>query len=292
MRIVLLLLLLAWSGHASAETVATCKGHIDALPAVIDTPGIWCVDHDLATSVASGAAISVTAHNVTIDCNGFRLGGLPAGPNTLAAGIRADDVLNLTVRNCAIRGFAIGIWTAGGGGHLVTRNRIDGSTLGGIIVGTGRTDGTGVSDGSAVRDNQIWNTGGRFTAAIGIHTWGTVDIVGNTVSNVTALAGTSGTPEATGIDINDNPGTLVERNIVRGLVSSGGYSYAMRLSSDSGRVYFKDNDLMGRSSEANGYGIRCDGGESPALLHGNTLLNFPSPWTGCVDGGNNSQVLP
>src|SRR5688572_25087076 len=214
MRIVLLLLLLAWSGHASAETVATCKGHIDALPAVIDTPGIWCVDHDLATSVASGAAISVTAHNVTIDCNGFRLGGLPAGPNTLAAGIRADDVLNLTVRNCAIRGFAIGIWTAGGGGHLVTRNRIDGSTLGGIIVGTGRTDGTGVSDGSAVRDNQIWNTGGRFTAAIGIHTWGTVDIVGNTVSNVTALAGTSGTPEATGIDINDNPGTLVERNIV------------------------------------------------------------------------------
>ena len=154
------------------------------------------------------------------------------------------------------------------------------------------TDGTGVSDGSAIRDNQIVNTGGRFTTAIGIHTWGTVDIVGNTVSNVTAIAGTSGTPEATGIDINDNPGTLVERNIVRGLVSSGGYSYGIHLSSDSGRVYFKDNDVLGRSSEANGYGIRCDGGESPALLHGNALLTLAHPWTGCTDGGNNSEVLP
>lgn len=289
MRILLVLLVwLAASGGARAETVATCDGYVDTLPAVISTSGTWCLRRSIATTVTSGTAIQVAAHHVTLDCNGFRIGGLGGGTSTLAVGIRATDMLNLTVRNCVIRGFFGGIVTIGGAGHRIEGNTIESSRYVGLFIGGENDTGTAASDNSVVRDNQVTNTGAVYTIGVGIAVAGAVDVIGNVVSSVTALSGTS--PSVRGITIADNPGTLVERNIVRGLLSSGGISYAIFLNIDSGRVFFRENDLMGRSTEVLSYGIRCDGGESPALLHGNALLNFTYGTTGCTDGGNNTEV--
>ena len=71
MRIFLLVLLLATAGVCRGETFASCRGFIDSLPATITSGGTWCLDHDVATSMTSGAAIDIQSNNVTIDCNGF-----------------------------------------------------------------------------------------------------------------------------------------------------------------------------------------------------------------------------
>ena len=42
--------------------------------------------------LAGGAAITIATNNVTIDCNGFKLGGLSAGPSTFANGIQASEL--------------------------------------------------------------------------------------------------------------------------------------------------------------------------------------------------------
>src|SRR5262245_20959189 len=67
----------------AAESYDACAGFIDTVPTTISTQGVWCLRKDLATAVSNGAAISIEANNVTIDCNGFKLGGLAAGPGSL-----------------------------------------------------------------------------------------------------------------------------------------------------------------------------------------------------------------
>src|SRR5690606_14805653 len=93
----------------------------------------------------------VTTNNVTIDCNDFKIGGLAAGSGTATYGIYANDRFNLTVRNCNIRGFQIGIITTEGGGHLIEDNGLDANTYIGIRVR---------SSGSTIRNNRVVDTGG------------------------------------------------------------------------------------------------------------------------------------
>ena len=97
----------------AAESYDSCTAFITALPAVIGTQGTWCMNKDLATAMTSGVAISVQANNVTIDCNGFKLGGLAAGPLSTTRGIESEGRANITVRDCNVRGFAVGIYCDG-----------------------------------------------------------------------------------------------------------------------------------------------------------------------------------
>ena len=106
------------AAHA-AESYDSCVGFIDSIPAVISTQGTWCLRRDLSTSMASGSAITVSANNVTIDCNDFKLGGLAAGNATTTKGINAMGRLNVAVRNCSVRGFLMGIAMEGGGTYTV-----------------------------------------------------------------------------------------------------------------------------------------------------------------------------
>ena len=93
----------------AAESFDNCTGFIDTLPTTISTQGTWCLRKDVATSLSSGSAITINAPNVTIDCNGFKIGGLGAGPNSRTTGILSVNRNNVTVRNCAVRGFFIGL---------------------------------------------------------------------------------------------------------------------------------------------------------------------------------------
>ena len=71
----------------AAPSYDGCAGTIASLPAVITTQGTWCLDADLATGMASGIAIEIRANNVTLDCNGFKVGGLAAGVSTQTYGV-------------------------------------------------------------------------------------------------------------------------------------------------------------------------------------------------------------
>src|SRR5262245_38193952 len=138
-----------------AETV-NCTP-ITSLPAVITVQGVYCFTGDLSTAITTGAAIDIQTNNVVLDLNAFKLGGFAGGFATQAAGIRALNRQNITVKNGTIRGFVQGIWlddNTGGGasrGHVVEDIRADGNTFRGIDVRGSRT---------IVRNNLVVGTGG------------------------------------------------------------------------------------------------------------------------------------
>src|SRR5690606_1672911 len=108
----------------------------------------------------------------------FKIGGLAAGNGSEARGIYASNKQNVTVRNCNIRGFFQGIFLDSGAGHLVEDNRLDGNLETAIYIAN--------ADNSRVRRNAAYDTGGASgrRAAWGIDA--TADIIGNTVSGLSA----------------------------------------------------------------------------------------------------------
>ena len=84
LTILLLAVPAAW-----AETV-NCTP-ITTLPTVITSQGVYCLTGSLKTNMTSGNAIEIQTNNVTIDLNGWKLGGKPAGVGTTVNGIYASD---------------------------------------------------------------------------------------------------------------------------------------------------------------------------------------------------------
>ncbi len=106
---------------------------IDALPYTITEPGSYYLGGNL-TGVAGQNGIRVSAHDVTIDLNGFSLIG---GTGTLR-GVSVDqNIGQLTVRNGTISGWgAYGIFASDPGGHVFVDLRVRGSGLSGIAAGS------------------------------------------------------------------------------------------------------------------------------------------------------------
>ena len=139
---------------AKAET--TLCTEITTLPTTISVQGTYCLKADLATAVATGNAITIATNNVTIDCNGRKLGGLGAGLTTRTQGIYANNRSNITVRDCNIRGFYRGIVLEGtGSGHVVENNALNGITYLGMRIH---------GEGATIRGNRIVNVGGTDDA--------------------------------------------------------------------------------------------------------------------------------
>ena len=114
-RLIGLMFLLSAAG-AGAETINCTE--IAKLPYIITAPGIYCLQSDLSTDIATGAAIEVAADDVVLDLNRHALDGSAAGASTEAYGVYAFDRKNITLRNGTIRGFVSGVLlngaTAGG----------------------------------------------------------------------------------------------------------------------------------------------------------------------------------
>lgn len=260
----------------AAESYDNCTGFVDTLPATISSQGTWCLRHDLGTAITSGSAITVATNNVTIDCNGFKVGGLAAGTNTNANGIHANGHLNTTVRNCNVRGFYIGILTRSGGGDLIENNRLDGNTYLAIYVG---------SPGSTIRDNRVIDTGGSTLTpeiAFGISAVNGVDVLDNTVSGMTTTS-QEGNASSYGIYANTNGDGSVVGNRVRG----AGIVYGI-YSAFSGRLIVRDNDLQG-SGAANSIGVYCVGNqtaEATATARDNVIAGFATGIQNCLSANN------
>jgi hypothetical protein len=261
----------------AAQSYDNCAGFIDTLPATISTQGVWCLRHDLSTAMTSGAAITVTTNNVTIDCNDFKLGGLAAGVGTNARGISAVSRFNLTVRHCNIRGFLHGLIADGGGGHLAERNGFDANTSIAIQV---------FGAGSMVRGNRVIDTGGSTSVtgfAYGIYVADGVDVLDNTVNGVAATPNGSSNASAFGIVTSINGEGSIAGNRVRGLAASGtGTTYGI-YNGDSGRVVVRDNDVQG-AGVANSIGVRCTGNQSTA--RDNVIAGFATGIDSCLSSGN------
>jgi hypothetical protein len=281
-RTLLLLAMLCLAGTARAETI-NCTP-ITSLPATLSSQGVYCLKQDLSTAVTSGNAITVAVNNVTIDCNGYKLGGLAAGTTTRAYGIRADGRLNTVVRNCNVRGFYSGVWMQGGAGHVIEGNRLEGNTYAAI--------GVFQSDGDLVRDNYVVDTGGNLPldqfpngAAFGVGaqaTAGTV-LAGNTIVNTHATAGSE--RPAYGIGAFATLG-IVENNRITDVMPDGAASgYGIYLSNAGGRVVTRGNSVI-NPSNTTGAGIIALAG-AVAICKDNVSAAFASDIVGCTDAGGN-----
>ena len=85
----------ASASASAAESYDSCAGFIDTVPATITTQGTWCLRHNLSTSATGIHAIEIQNSNVTIDCNGFKIGNGPAGTNTNSVGIFSEGFANI-----------------------------------------------------------------------------------------------------------------------------------------------------------------------------------------------------
>jgi hypothetical protein len=286
MRIPVLLALLAglWAtspSDARAETFNTCKGFIDTLPATISTQGTWCLGKDVSTAITTGAAIEITTNNVTIDCNNFKIGGLAAGDASLAAGIHSLNKLNVTIRNCTIRGFHKGALLDGAyntsGGHLVEGNRFDQNLQAALEVH---------GDGSTVRGNYIYDTGGAVgqTVAHGLITHNDVDVIDNTIADVNSLV------DPIGMAVVSNFGGVVSGNRIRGLWTVNGYYNRIGIfANNNTNVVIQDNFIINTGgTTVQATGVYCMAGSGTGTrIRNNRVLNFGVVHKDCIDDGGN-----
>lgn len=257
---------LALSSAARAETIY-CTA-INVLPTVISTQGIYCLKKDLATSITTGAAITINANNVTIDLNGFKLGGLGGGAGSQAKGIAATGRTNITLRNGSVRGFYTGIYLSGGGsGHLIEDMRVEGSLQTGILI---------AADGTLIRRNVISSIGGGSdSSAYGIY------IAANGVSVTdNVVDGIHETYQALGImSINGSARGIIAGNEVRDIGSTTSSTSRGIWVSGTNRFVIKDNYVVNTTAGAL-HGIHADGA-SDACIGNVVSASFSSAIYGC-----------
>lgn len=259
---------------SAAESYDNCTGFIDSVPATISTQGNWCMRADLSSALASGAMITIATNNVVLDCKDFKLGGLAAGAGTAAVGIIVVNRANLTVRNCNIRGFALGLQASNGTGHLIENNRFEANRYTGIFVQT---------PGSMIRGNLVVDTGDtplNYGATRAIYVSSGTDVVDNTINGVNEVQ--AGNP-AYGIYTDTNGGGVVSRNRIRGISpGAGGFAYGI-WNDTVARTASTDNTVIGEGL-TNSVGIRC--ASFAGAAYGNTVAGFQTAIQGCSVLGN------
>jgi hypothetical protein len=276
----------------AAESYESCTGFIDTVPAIITAPGIWCLRHDLSTAIRTGSAIRIDVHDVTLDCNHFTIDGSEGGTETSARGVLTySDRFNVSIRNCDIRGFLVGIMLNSESGwpspaYLVERNILAGNRAGGIFV---------QGAGSTIRGNRVLDTGGSTVVigqpgvprpASGITAWKGVDVIDNTVDGVAPTPWDDAVADAYGIRTIDNGAGSVSSNRIRGLAPVSGHGTAYGIYNVNSRgLIIRDNDIQGPGAGlAGGVGLRCS--STPATARDNVVAGFAIAIQKCKSIGN------
>lgn len=95
----------------------------------------------------------VNSSNVSIDLNGFAISGAGTGKGITAA----SSIQGVTIRNGAVRGFAVGV-ALGGSGNVVEQVRVENNTDTGMFLGSGS-----IADHVVVQGN--WQNGAILSTA-------------------------------------------------------------------------------------------------------------------------------
>lgn len=273
----LLVLALLTTAHAARAEITQCTG-ISSLPTTISSQGIYCLKQDLSTAITSGNAITVTTNNVTIDCNEHKLGGLGGGTATQANGIYTFSHLNLTVRNCNVRGFRTGILidsncgSCDASGALVEHNLLDANTKQGIYV---------VADNSIIRENRVVNTGGSILGGdvIGIRAHGLPTFVFDNI--VSTTTGPSFAADTIGIWYSGYMSTARDNVVANTIKGSNGESAGLRA---GGTTITAEHNLITNTSSPLTYGIDVVYG---AVCLDNRVFGATNKYDTCTNGGGN-----
>lgn len=280
------------AGTDGGPTSGTCTGYIDALPAVIDAEGVWCLRGDLQTALASGSAIELGGPRadgngwtgVTLDCRGFAIVG-KGGPASTTVGVRvrSDEA---QVRHCGVRGFRTGIRAFDA---FVLSPRIEGNRLSGNWQ-----RGIDVGEDALVRRNRILATGGSTIAESTVVDKAVVAIRGGGLiedNDIDGVTGTTASPQsgsAWGIQL--AAGTVL-RNRIRNIAAvQDGSARAIWVPTPaplSTATYVIAGNVIG----GGGAGVACQIPHEHFVLRGNVFAHLVRAINTCPDGGENI-VLP
>jgi parallel beta-helix repeat protein len=137
--------------QAKADAGNVAPGDSAGLPVQLKVSGSYRLDSNLAVSANNKMAIFVTAPNVTIDLNGFTIGGATKG----TYGINSSKG-GLTVRNGTIRAFKLDAIYASGPTLVVENMRIENNGRYGINeLYVNASPKTGLEDGQTLIKNSI-----------------------------------------------------------------------------------------------------------------------------------------
>ena len=266
-------LLVTGAPARAAPAYDACTGTITSIPVVISSQGTWCLKGDLSTAMDSGKAISIEANNVTLDCNGFKVGGLAAGTATLTEGIVSSN-LNTVIRACHVRGFRVGI-SVGADGAVVEDNRVEANTQVGIVAMTG----------AVIRRNLVLDTGGApNSTATAISAGGSTGVSGNRVDGTVASPGN--TLGGYGIYGFNPDGLVIEENIVVGIHAGSTGASPILIGGVGPRGTVSGNIVSGVGAVVALNGIGCPNG-SLVIVRENFVLGFSVEDVDCTDGGSN-----
>ena len=283
MRLALILAALClppFAGPArAAASYDSCTGTIASLPAVISTQGTWCLKGDLATALTAGDVIKVTVSNVTIDCNGFKLGNLAAGVDTKTNGIATPGAANVTVRGCNLRGFynAVYLW---GYGHIVEDNRIEASRNSAV-----RT----IGDGMIVRRNLIVDTGGANLSPNPIYFSGSADIRDNIVDGLFPIDNDLA-PFVYAVYGASQAHYVIRGNVFRGITAldDAGQLFGLFLSGGEGDVIDNTFDVDDGGPQVQTYAIYCV--DQEGFIRDNRAGGFDLFSYGCPPEGAGNEL--
>jgi len=273
-----LLCLLALCGPAWGGVIDCTP--ITSLPATITTQGIYCLNRNLRTFMNNGGyAIEIQANNVTIDLNGFFLGGLGIGNS--GYGIYALNRKNITLRNGRIWGFIYGVFLRDSsigdrshGGHLLEDLRFERNTNTGLHV---------EGPGNLIRGNQVIDTGGYSSSAFGISADGPgTHIVDNEVDNTFSSTGA-----AYGIYFSATPAIIQGNRITETTSTGGGDAYGIYGIPTNIGVIYEANIISNTITIGRG-GIFANGERS--LCGNNRVRGFTTGIFYCVDAGGNFSL--
>jgi len=261
---------------ARAETI-DCTA-ITSLPYVIATQGVYCLTGNLSTSMTSGNAITINTNNVTLDLNGYKLGGLGAGDGTQTNGIYANQKKNITIKNGIVRGFYRATYLlddfpyTNSSGHVITGILADQNTHVGIQI-----DGLG----NTVSHNTVVDTGGSTVSdiALGITVRGSgAKVVNNTIATTTA----QNTAYADGISLTNSDYSLIQNNTITDTITDTGQSAAIYMASSTG-VFLRNNNLAVAD-----FGLTFSL-SSTGKYFNNLTFDVATPFTGGTAIGSNNN---
>lgn len=262
------------AGPGQAETTQCTE--ITFLPIVINPSGVYCLKKDLKYNNTTGAAITVNGNNVTIDFNGFKLGGLGAGFQSEASGILGNGILNLTIRNGNIRGFYKGVnLTGSGNGHLIEDSIFDRSIRSAVYV-----EGTGIT----IRNNRIVNSfnHNNYVYAIHVRFADGVRVLDNEIDGI---SGDDSGWVNVGIYVNGTNNAVISGNRITGMTDTPDYTNYGIYSDGSGTLI--DGNYVGNPAGLKGdLGVQANSG----LCRNNVVQNYIDAQSSCVDAGGNYFV--
>jgi parallel beta-helix repeat protein len=286
-RLLAALVVLLLPGLAHAETTG-CLG-VGPLPAIISSPGTYCLNSNVSGAFA-GQAINIAADDVVLDCNDHTITQTNIGNATgivshtdrrgvivrrcvvdgFDAGIKLDATFDETGRgnriedNTVVRARSVGI-SSHGSNNRIERNRILGAAGDGAFTGIRVGTFQQKSAGNVVRDNHIagyQGVAGVSTTGIEFSNTRETSITGNVITGLYAGTG-SGVIAMQGYNTS---GSEISRNVI--------LSPAPKPAPLDGGFY---------------YGIYTTGTEAQmatVVCRDNVIGHFNSATYGCVASGN------